>query len=145
MRTRDIIQLVNNLKTIFKTNDPEQIINNLDYIRYGETSINPNVFKAQAINYNNWITILINKNYTNMSRKFLLAHELGHAVLHKQFISYMGKADITKESLDREFEANLFAVALLINENDLCVNFENLTHSDVSAIMEANIKLKECC
>lgn len=145
MRSEEIVNLTKYIKNKFKTNDPNTIISKLSRIEIGKTSINPRVFKAQAINYEHYISILLNENYQGISRKFLLAHELGHAILHKELINYMGSIPKSKQELTNEYEANLFAVSLLLDESKLNVNFSDLTAYELSCIMDMNITIKECC
>ena len=145
MKGEEIIKLANAIREKYKTNDPDHIIDECENFKLGETNINPKVFKAQTIKYNDCISIILNKNYTGLSRKFLLAHELGHALLHKDFINYMDWAHQTINIINKEYEANLFAVALLIDESMLNVEFEKLSAYELSCIMDMNIRIKDCC
>lgn len=145
MKGEDIINLAKTIREKYKTNDPDYIIDKFENFKLGETNINPKVFKAQAIKYNDYISIILNKNYTGISRKFLLAHELGHALLHKDFINYMDGGYQNLNVVNKEYEANLFAVALLIDESTLNVEFEKLSPYELSCIMDMNIQIKDCC
>ena len=67
----------------------------------------------------NMICIVLNNNLTEIPRKFYLAHEIGHAILHindrNPRITDMGSFDITDKM---EIEANLFAAELLLGDSE---------------------------
>lgn len=66
--------------------------------------------------------ILINSQEIDYRRRFTLAHELGHFVLHKDIKedilyrsdNFIDSDGLDQESKDREVEANCFAAALLM-------------------------------
>ena len=66
-------------------------------------------------------TIVINQRTTENIRKVLCAHELGHAVLHQKLAAMHGFHEL--ELFDcvntAEYEANLFAAELLIDDEEL--------------------------
>lgn len=61
--------------------------------------------------------IVINSELDFFSRKIVLAHELGHALLHHQDILFMKKLFLSHKSSLYEKEANLFAALLLREES----------------------------
>ena len=69
----------------------------------------------------------------------MCAHELGHALLHDELVNHF---DVTRNNMNNnvEYEANLFAVALLADESQLCVPFNKLSNAALKAIMDYNIK-----
>lgn len=86
------------------------------------------------VKYNNNNYILINKKYDIKSRKILCAHELGHIILHKGNNRFKG------DNLEYEYEANLFAVALLFSEEDFSMKFVEMSSFTLQTILELNIK-----
>lgn len=77
--------------------------------------------------------IHINFNLPDHIQKFTCAHELGHALLHPNSNTPFLK-NHTGLSVDRmEVEANLFAVELLIPDEDL-YEYRNFTTEQVSRI-----------
>lgn len=95
-----------------KTNDSLKLA---QYYNYHVTYIpDPKMFlKAKAVSYDNKKLILINELYNSKERQVLCAHELGHIILHKGENRFDGR-DRTKE-----YEANLFAVAFLLTEEEI--------------------------
>lgn len=66
--------------------------------------------------------LVINSNLDDYYKKFVVAHELGHSVLHPKMNTQFLK-EHTWLSVDRhEHEANAFAVTLLTDGCDLEVN-----------------------
>ncbi len=65
-------------------------------------------------------TIIINSDLPEVIQKIILAHELGHAVLHRQS-GFQGFHDYTvfNECVHTEQEANLFAAEYLLSDEDV--------------------------
>lgn len=138
MRARQIIRLVNQIKAYFQTNDPYEIA-----AYYGIEVLHREIdikgFKAQTIKFEGYPTVIsINQAYANISRKVLCAHELGHALLHEGAVNHF---DVTRKNVNTnvEYEANLFAVALLTEEEDFNMPRETLDSTLVKQIMDMNI------
>ena len=76
-------------------------------------------------------TIVINQRTTLSACRILCAHELGHGILHKKLAAMRGFHEL--ELFDclntTEYEANLFAAELLIDDNEL---LELLNNSEKS-------------
>ena len=77
---------------------------------------------------------------TQASRHVICAHELGHALLHE---------DVTVNRFDgtyagimgrSEHEANLFAVALLFDENDFNCRLEDMSNYSLKSILDYNLR-----
>lgn len=77
--------------------------------------------------------IYINDKLNYYMERHVLAHELGHAVLHpKNNITYLEcNTFYSKDNL--ELEANAFACELLITD-DLIIKYENYTIDEISEI-----------
>ena len=62
--------------------------------------------------------IILNENLDEFSMKIVLAHELGHALLHySKEISFMKEYYLLPKNSIWEYEANKFAAELLLDEN----------------------------
>ncbi len=64
--------------------------------------------------------IFINQNESPQRQRFTLAHEIGHAMLHKgeSIIDYRATMDSPDPDNQKETQANQFAAHLLMPEND---------------------------
>lgn len=134
MRIDEIIKLAKHIKVTYGSN-PIDIANKIG-VGIGYTNLNPKVYPAYTINTGKPM-IILNNYFSNKSQNILAAHELGHALLHNDNY-YNGFGD-TRNS-NEEFEANLFAVTLLFNEDDFNVKFKNLSNYDLKGLLDLNIE-----
>lgn len=114
----------NRLIQVHNTRDPFQLARLLGYAVKFLDLKNQKGFCTNI--YNNFF-IFINRNLSDQMQRMTCAHELGHILLHKdrlartktgklaQFVE-MELFDIKNEA---EYEANLFAANLLIDESDM--------------------------
>ena len=144
MNAKDIISLARDIKDTWKTNDPFTIAKRLGIVvLFRDNCING--FTAQTVKFDGYPTIIsINDSFTDFSKKVLCAHEIGHALLHADSINHFA---ITSKNISTnvEREANLFAIALLANNNIdeyIDIPLENLSNYLLKSIMEYNIKSK---
>lgn len=112
----DIKLVVNKLIKKYGTNDPSQLAAELGitiiYNFLGESLGFCLSYKRQKI-------IVINENCPDELLNFTIAHELGHAILHKRINTPFLKKH-TLVSIDKiERQANTFAVELLLPDNIL--------------------------
>lgn len=77
------------------------------------------------------ISIFINKNFSNESQAIICAHELGHALLHENAGNNFHGGDF-----DKEFEANLFAAYLLLDQSKYDMKFENMNNYILQNIID---------
>ena len=122
-----IIETVNNLIKIFETRDPfviaEKIGVNLQYRIYGKN------IKVYCSNANGQINIIINSIYDKSAQKIICAHELGHAFLHVDQFDSVFSVPFKKYKIDHiEYEANIFAAALLLNKEDLDIEISKMSN-----------------
>lgn len=106
-------RVVTNLKKKYKTNCPYELAKYLDVVLVIEPLGKP-LGMYNYINKNK--VIWINSSISEEERKYVLAHEIGHAVLHTKsycFFSSVKTINISK----KEYEANLFAAELLLDLN----------------------------
>ena len=125
----DIKKVVNKIIKKYGTNDPLTLAAELGitiiYQRLGETLGFCLTYKRQKI-------IVINDNCPSELLNFTVAHELGHAILHKRINTPFLKKH-TLVSIDKiERQANTFAVELLLPDSILKehedINFYCLAH-----------------
>lgn len=112
----DIKKVVNKIIKKYGTNDPLTLAAELGitiiYQRLGETLGFCLTYKRQKI-------IVINDNCPSELLNFTVAHELGHAILHKRINTPFLKKH-TLVSIDKiERQANTFAVELLLPDSIL--------------------------
>lgn len=89
--------------------------------------------------------IFINKSLSGAEARLVCAHELGHHALHRNF-ARVGFEEFTlfSETSRREYEANLFAAELLIDEEALEEFIEyGYTQSQIAAAFGIDEKLIE--
>lgn len=76
-------------------------------------------------------TIFINSCLNEYERIIVLAHEIGHAVLHKKTNCYFMKSYTLFLTCKIEREANLFAAEFLIND-DIIKSYEGFTFDQIA-------------
>lgn len=79
--------------------------------------------------------IYISSNLDEFEEKYILAHELGHAILHTHISSeYYYSSFVSKDKL--EYQANKFAAELLINEEELDMpELKNMTINQLACYL----------
>lgn len=98
---------------------------------------------SQIISRN--VFIYINQNLSPAMQRMVCAHELGHALLHKEYLK-SGKEMLHMELFDMtnitEYEANVFAAELLIDEDKMYELFrEGYGIAQVASCLGININL----
>lgn len=139
MTPEDIINKANELKTKYKTTNAITIAQELG-IRVITRNVNPKVFKAHIVQFDNYPAFIsINSSFSELSQRVLCAHELGHALLHQDCCinHFNTAADMVKQKM--EYEANLFAVALLFDENDFICSFADMNNYMLKETLDINI------
>ena len=103
----------------YDTRDPFELCRELD-IRIWYKDLG-NDIQAYFFYQSRIKNIVINQHTSSISQKILCAHELGHGLLHKELAAMRGFHEATFfDSTSRaEYEANLFAAELLIDDNEL--------------------------
>lgn len=87
--------------------------------------------KIKGLSFEN--TIFINSNIDEFDRQFVIAHEMGHNILHDDSIRQFSKIEAFKGSRE-EVQANLFATVFLqaryrdCNSNDEIQKIINYIH-----------------
>ena len=85
------------------------------------------------------------RSLSEIDRRILVAHELGHDRLHKKIAPLVGfqETGMFIKSLPTEYEANLFAADLLIDDDELrgFLNDDDKTHSGAASELGVPIEL----
>lgn len=126
----------------YNTRDPERIIKCLGIdLRYEDIGENTKGFYISLIT-NKYIVI---SNKLNEVEKFIvLAHELGHALLHYHRSTCFIREYTLFPRGRIENEANKFAAELLIDEKDIDkYSLENMCKSQIASYFGVNEKLVE--
>lgn len=136
MRTKEIIAFANELKRKYGK-DPFKIAEHygfkVSFWDYKKKDFTAQIFKTGK----NIPIISINNRYSETGKMVLCAHELGHAFLHEGINHFK----VTKENINSsvEYEANLFAVALLFEQRDLSMQMDKMSNSTLKILLDYNI------
>ncbi len=105
---------VHHLMYKYKTSNPELLATYLN-IKIVEWNLGKQLGSYRLLNRKK--VIFINSNLSYHQRKIVIAHELGHAILHPEVNCYFieNKTLLLKSKIERE--ANIFACELLINDD----------------------------
>lgn len=127
--TSYIYQKVHKLKKKYKTSDPYEILESMNVEIWNTppgTSMKGFCFLSNQILY-----VSINPDLPAPMHRIVAAHELGHIILHKSKLKMAMMTDYTLENLAKdltEFEANMFAVELLLDDSEV---LEKLSDEDI--------------
>lgn len=128
------------LKILYSTNNPIEIAKRRGIIvKFVDEDIK--VLKASTEYVGDQIIIKINSAYTDKARRFLCAHELGHAICHpgqkhEYKNNYHGYFD-----LEAEHEANMFAAALMFPRNTLSKPIAYIDPVSLQLLIDQNIQI----
>ena len=112
---RNIKLRVKNLVKKYNTTDPYKICQKLGIIVIYEDL---GIVKGFCKSTMGMKIIMINSVFSAFAQKIILAHELGHAILHSDYDTAFMKDHFLHYSDILENEANKFAAELLINAYD---------------------------
>lgn len=117
----NIRSVVDKLCRKYKTRNPYELIDAMGIIlQYGENMERVRGFYLYA---NRIKLICVGNGLPEHIERFVISHELGHAVMHKQ--SSAPFLQSTFLSLDRmEIEANKFATELVISDEEIMEHWE---------------------
>jgi Zn-dependent peptidase ImmA (M78 family) len=118
----------------YGTRDPFELCKELNIkIRYMNLG---NYMKAYFFYQSRIKNIIINSNIVEPLHRILVAHELGHALLHCELamMNSIHEFELFDNTSKTEYEANLFAAELLIEDNQLLsmLNDSNKSFFDVA-------------
>lgn len=133
-----IKRVVMNLKKKYNTNCPYELARELGIVLIIEPLGKP-LGMYQFIKKNK--VIWLNSSMDEDERRYVLAHEIGHAILHKKsscYFSSVKNINISK----KEYEANIFAAELLLDlsKNDI-YSFNGYSISQLASCYKVPIEL----
>jgi Zn-dependent peptidase ImmA (M78 family) len=133
----DIVKIAISLKETYKTTNPFRIAEMLNI------DCNFVVFKKDAVQayllkpYEDVAPcIYVNSNFDKKSQQVFCAHELGHAILHKNASNHFDGNSLSNLN---EHEANLFAIALLFDPNLFIFDIQRMDNYILKAILDHNV------
>lgn len=131
MYIKSIYKKVRHLIRKHETRDPHRIAEYLGiYVIYKTYSLNTKGFFIKTLRNK---FIVVNNKLSEDERKIVLAHELGHAVLHSSAPIHFIREYTLFPVGSYEEEANIFAAELLIDDADI----EELKYCPASYIAAA--------
>ena len=139
MTPEEIIDLAKDFRQCYNTNDAIEVANSIG-INVIMRKQNTDDFKAHIVKFDKYTPfICVNENFSPVSRNVLCAHELGHAILHEDTIynQFDTSTDMIKQK--QEYEANLFAVAFLCDEDVFNMPFSQMNNYVLKRILDENI------
>ena len=129
-----ISDVVSKLVHKYDTRDPFVICKELD-IRIRYKNLGQDI-KAYYFYHSRIRNIVLNSNVSWSVKPLLVAHELGHDRLHQDIAMLKGfqEIELFDKTSPAEYEANIFAAELLIDDNELLemLNDEDRTFFDVA-------------
>jgi Zn-dependent peptidase ImmA (M78 family) len=126
--------------------DPIEIANNLN-IKVQNAVFNDESLSGMIAKREDNTIILVNLNDSPFRKRFTIAHELGHYIMHiketGEFVDhdidlFRGEEQLTSEysnARKEEIEANIFASALLMDEEQVKKEWES--YKDISKLAES--------
>lgn len=135
-RTDEILAFVRDLKATWGS-DPFAIAEKMDIRIVHRDKGQVGAYIVRMPDYPTMITIT--GKVSDIGSRMLCAHELGHAFLHSE--QSLNRFNGTDEAVQQmtEYEANLFAVALLFNEDDFNRPFAEMTNHVLKMVLDYNI------
>ena len=114
-----ITRRANELTQKYATRNPYELCDALD-IRVRLKDLGGDI-KAYYFYHSRIRSIVLNSRISEDFRKILAAHELGHDVLHREAAMQQGFREVDMFDVARpiEYEANLFAAEILIDDAEL--------------------------
>ena len=141
MKREEIVEFATGLKRTYHTNDPYELAR-IFGIKVEEQLECMKWFKAQAVKFKGYVPyIVINGNYDERSKRVMCAHELGHVFLHDDTLNNFTNPG-GRINMDAEYEANLFALALLEEQANLNMNMADIPAYLVQNIVEKSVEKK---
>ena len=133
-RAMEIIGLAQYIKKKL-SNNPFKIA---DHVGIKYSFSNASEPSAKIFKVNGYPTIMMISGCSSDTGKIVLcAHELGHYFLHDGVNAFNGSFDAIKN--DIEHEANLFAVALLFDQNDFNMPIHRMQNYILKEILDYNL------
>lgn len=118
MTTADIYEAVEKLKKKYDEPDPFRLCREMGMmLRFQSFGTEPDAIKGYFIEFNRLCTITVNSDLPQFIQKIIVAHELGHATLHRRSGAHAFQEVTMYDSISvYEKEANLFAAEFLLED-----------------------------
>ena len=139
---RDIEGLVQDLIQTYHSRDPEELIRCLDIHLYERTDFQQLLGMYMEVEGRK--CIFLKADLEEAERNMILAHELGHALLHREEAAMMEIMNMTFFSMTEkpEYEANVFAAHLLIPAEEVeALQEEDLDVVTMAKALRVNVSL----
>ena len=142
MRTReDIIRYARELRREYHTQNPYKLAEHfgIRVVDGFHTDVSRKAFTVKMEVYPTMI--MLNAAYDKKSRMVLCAHELGHALLHEEGMNHFS---VNEKNVftNTEYEANLFAVSLLFDDDQFNMPITEMSNYILKSILDWNIREK---
>lgn len=142
MRTReDIIRYARELRREYHTQNPYKLAEHfgIRVVDGFHTDVSRKAFTVKMETYPTMI--MLNAAYDKKSRVVLCAHELGHALLHEEGMNHFS---VNEKNVftNTEYEANLFAVSLLFDDDQFNMPISEMSNYILKSILDWNIREK---
>ncbi len=132
-----IVKAVDALVKKAGSRDPFVICEVLDY-KLHYIDLHPKL-KAYYFYQSRINNIVIDENIMELFRPILIAHELGHGTLHRKVAMMSGfqELELLEKRADKpmEYEANLFAAELLLEDNSVLETLNEYTFFETASIL----------
>lgn len=124
LSTGYIIRAVEELAQKYGTRDPYELCDRLG-IRIRRKDLKKKL-KGFFFYQSRIPNIVIDSNVNEVLERILIAHELGHAVLHKEIAMMVGfqEMEVLDSTAGTENEANLFSAELLLDDDEVLEQLE---------------------
>ncbi len=117
-----ICDKVSKIKNKYAESDPFKLCKEMDILTlFSPMGTLPSSCKGFYLTQSRIKSITVNSDLSEDFQRIICAHELGHSVLHDEFSGVNGFHDFEFFDANNklEYEANIFASELLINDEDI--------------------------
>ena len=135
---KDIKKLVSYYVRKYDTSNPFEIADALGII----VQIGRLGFEGCYMFLKNHRCIFLNEDLSEHDRTLVMAHELGHAIMHRKENCYFIRNQTLLLNSKKEIEANAFAMNLLLTDDILC-EYKDYTIEQLSRLTGYEEKLIE--
>ncbi|MEE0289602.1 MAG: ImmA/IrrE family metallo-endopeptidase [Lachnospiraceae bacterium] len=133
---RDIKKLVSYYVKKFDSTNPFEIADALGIIvQTGKLG-----FEGCYMFLKNHRCIFLNEDLSDRDKLFVMAHELGHAIMHRKDNCYFIRNQTLLLNSKKEIEANTFAVELLVPDN-IVLEYQDYNIQQLSMLLGYDEKL----
>ena len=124
---QDIKKIVNYYKRKYNTSDPFELADRLNILyQFGDLK-----YEGCYMFLKNHRYIFLNQNLSYHDKQLVMAHELGHAILHRKENCYFIRNKTLLLNSKNEIEANKFAMELLISD-EVLLEYQDCTIDQVA-------------